>query len=189
MTSFIPMIFRIALVLIALALAPAAFAQTPADVAKQAPRAPVEDLPLGISFFMPSAEVREKILAFPGAKLLSPPTPGKMVFGHVRLGTFPSDLFVIYDGDSILLMSFQFTRAAYGGSPTLPELVELLMQKYGEPDRIGGDFAAFWARAGGKYMTVAVADTSAGPSVDFTNRLALDRKENRRKAASRPAMK
>ena len=38
-------------------------------------------------------------------------------------------------------------------------------------------------------MTVAVVDTSAGSSVDFANRLALDRKESRRKGATRPAVK
>ncbi len=180
------MTVRIALLLISWVLALVASAQTPADAAKRTRQTPVDDLPLGLGFFMSSVEVREKILALPGAKLLSPPTPAKMVFGNVRFANFPSDLFVIYDSDSLLLMSFQFTRTTYGGRPSLPELVELLMQKYGEPDRIGGDFAAFWARAGGKYMTVAVADTSAGPSVDFTNRLTLDRKEKRLKEPTRP---
>jgi hypothetical protein len=140
-----------------------------------------DDLPLGIGLTASAREVRERILGSPGAKLIAQPAPGKMVFGHVRFANAPCDLYVLYDGDALLMLSFQFTRATYGGAPSLVDLIELLAQKYGAPDRMGGDFAAFWAHAGGKYMTVTVTDTSAGPSVDFTSRATLDRKERRQK--------
>lgn len=178
---------RITRLLLVLVLATFAMAQTPVDAIKIPFPTPVDEMPLGIGFLTSSREAKERILALPGAKLLAQPGPGKMLIGNVRFENFPADLFVIYDGDSIFLMSFQFTRSKYGASPSLPDLVNLLMKKYGEPDRIGGDFAAFWARAGGTYMTVAAVGTSAGPSVDFTNRATLDRKEKRPEEAVRPA--